>query len=198
MDRFPFERLTATAATLEAMIYRSLEQELDWRLEHVIRVQLAPLDLDGVRAEPKLTVAGLDLGIRSFRELDQKQYRYSLQPRLRREENEIHHDYDAEGALELPSGLGLVVVEEIDFGAREGLTIPCRLGLELHLDHRPRERVQLPIRLAIGPVIFFGDRAEATAPTREQAEEMAARFLLLSDYQLQLGEKHPRFVPREG
>lgn len=196
MSQIPLQSPGASGGTLEAMIYCAPAQELDWRLEWIVRAQLPPRDAGPTGAPPKLTIAGLDLGVRSFRALGGRSYAYSTAPRPRREDGEVYEDYEREGVLEGPWGLGLVVVARLELGVRRALALEANVELELHLDGQPPRRERLALTLAIGPVVFIGDREADSPPSGHEAAQVAARFLDLSDYELRNDARHPRFWPR--
>ena len=174
--------MTPGEATLLGSILSNSVREMDTALLHVIEVRLRPAGL--------LTIARLNLGVRSWRQLEGRCFEFSTEPRRRFDEGEIVERYEVDGALQLGEGLELRRVTRVELGSFANDVLSATVELA-------EEPEPLQLDLSLGPVTVYGDMGLCDPPGASAAAELAACFLDLDDYELELDgelvQLHPRF-----
>ena len=173
-------------ARLDGMVSSNAARGIAPHLTYVLRVDLTGAAL--------LTLAGLDLGVRSWHELGGQKLAFGppAPPELR------------EGVLWV-SGMGphaSVLVDnevvpatlrELVFGARVDLTVEVRADMTIE-----RQAVSLVVMARLGAVTIYGDAKARTELDENEASALAGRFVDLSRYTVKRGSHFVELHPRLG
>lgn len=200
---FPLDQLTPTNGTLGASIQWGEAEGTEPILLHRVTVELAPVKIGDVRtASPRLRLHSIRFGVRSWKELEGRSYRFPNVVRLIQEDGGSYPIYDIYGSLKLGEHYHEVIVSSLDFdGERSACILPVHMRGTLKATDSPPSFAPTDFQLGCGLTILavqvLGDGASSKFPELDEAKDLAASLLELDDYEpVRIEQQRPVLMPR--
>lgn len=190
VERLRLEDLQPLRGSIEADISENSISQRDLSMEQNIRVEFAPVVFGEKQWPCELRLSSFDMPVRSWKELEQQEYRFSRDPIMGYSDGAPSFPIEphVSGALSVFKKQLAASATRISFGRIKDGKIPVSLSVDIKV--APVEGVppivgdQLVIEteLEIGGVRIRGDVVKLRAPALEDAISIAERFLDLTQY----------------
>ncbi len=181
--RFPTASLAARSGALLGTISSSSIASTPLGLTHAIEIALAPFMLSGREEHATLRISSLALGVRTWRALARRDYRFDRPAPARQIDGEPIAA-GPPGAIQLAGRHLPARARYLSFGAPAHGAIAATLHVTLELEplgYRPAD-VVLSVALALGGVRVLGDLATLARPAPAEAEALARTVIDVIDY----------------
>jgi hypothetical protein len=186
----PREWIRPMGGLLEGSIYENSATRKSMRLRYDLRVDLAPALLPGWQDDGgELSAGPMDLGLRSWRQLDGRQYAFPADPPSYYVDGEqVAVEPYTPGVLQRFGRSFPLRVVSLGFGkVSAAMTVPARIEIAAEVDlpgvETGLQRIVIEAELALGAVLVRGDLSKLRAPALDQALQIAGQFLSLEDYE---------------
>jgi hypothetical protein len=201
--KFAVDQLMPTKGVLSASIQWGEAEGTEPILLHRVTVELAPVKIGGLRTpSPRLRLHSIRFGVRSWKELEGRSYRFPNVVRVIREDGESYPIYDIYGSLKLGEDYHEVVVSSLEFDEpRAACTLPVNVRGTIKATGSPPSFAptdfHLRCGLTISDVQVLGDGASSKFPELDEARDLAASLLELDDYEpVRIEQQRPVLMPR--
>lgn len=198
-QRFPVDDIRPLSGELVGAIASNARTGEPLALAHDIAVALAPFRLTRKLQRTTARLFALPLAIRSWRALAGREVAPVVGLPATLVDGEPVADPGAlQGAIELLGHHVALRARRLRFGAIASGAVDCELALTLDLAPlrlAPADLV-MSTALRLGPIRVLGDIAALARPSLDEARALAARFLDLDDYTLDVVDGVVACVPR--